>query len=71
MNRTNVTAYTNDELTDLLNELNRGGFPFFPADAIREIRRDEDRMVYKNIWTDGEFRALIGRHLDFYGFDAE
>lgn len=69
-NATNVTAYTDTELADLLTDMNRGGIPFFAYEAVGEIRRGCDRMVYKEIWSDSDFIDLIGRHLDFYNFEA-
>jgi hypothetical protein len=71
MNNTNVTAFTDTELADLLTNMNRGGIPFFAYEAVGEIRRGCDRMAgYKTHYTDAEFYAIIGRHLDFYGFEA-
>jgi len=65
----NVTAYTDTELAEILNDMARGGLPVNTHTAVSEIRFGSDRMVYKTNWSDAELNSLITRHLDFYGFE--
>ncbi len=71
MNNTNVTAYTDTELADLLAELTQGDyFPHNGFAAVGEIRRGCDRMAgYKTHYTDRELRAVAARHFIFDGYD--
>ena len=70
MNSTNVTAYTDTELTDLLSELTQGDyFPHNGGAAVGDIRRGSDRMGYKTHYTDRELRAVAARHFIFDGYD--
>lgn len=63
---TNVTAYTDTELTDLLSTLTEGDyFPHNSRNAIRAIRSGSDRNGYKSTYTDTELRDVARRHYIF------